>query len=70
MHFLEMKRSTYGRFCFMSDAEFIQVLEHVKDARSTSAYVHYCFNTEKLQLDGELMAAFEHSSEVFKTQPD
>lgn len=43
MNFLDTKRITYGRFCFMSDQELIQMLEHVKDARSASKFINRCF---------------------------
>jgi dynein heavy chain, axonemal len=43
MNFLDSKRITYGRFCFMSDQELIQMLEHVKDARSASRFISSCF---------------------------
>lgn len=43
MSFLDNKRATYGRFCFMSDLELIQMLEHVKDARTASKFINRCF---------------------------
>ena len=68
MNFLEQKRLTYGRFCFMSNQELIQMLEIVKDARSASKFIPCCFYSDRLKLDGEVMAAFESSHEEFKTR--
>lgn len=31
-----------------------------------SPFVGYCFNAERLQLDGMLLAAFEHPNEIYR----
>jgi hypothetical protein len=68
MNFLESKRILYGRFCFMSDQELIQMLELVKDARSASKFIPCCFYSQAIKLDGEVMAAFENPTEEFRTR--